>query len=290
LALLYCCRFGHTVSDALKSVGFTGKLQDFVEQQNDLAILHGYVSLQQSGACKEDDETTVSMADTESTADAEDGYLDSESDGGMPWKTVGDRLATSFYADDEDGVCTSHLKASLPPGMEAEILLSEQLYDLLQDRTLPLTELGLLYCCRFGMPVSDALKTVGFNARLEDFLQQLDRFSIRHGCVSRRQSQEEDDEMTGLIPDTADDDNCYLESGSNSAMPWKALGGRLAAAFDAGDDEDEVCTFNPNAWRSVGSRIAATFRDRDQDDSPDPAAWHDVGTRFAVAFKQHCEE
>jgi len=63
--------------------------------------------------------------------------------------------------------------------------LASQLEGLLLEHVgLSASDLGLLYCQRFGTPVCQALRTLGLPANLKRFLEGQDQFSIRGGCVT----------------------------------------------------------------------------------------------------------
>merc|ERR1719240_1175110 len=49
-------------------------------------------------------------------------------------------------------------------------MLAKQLSELLQARDLSCDELGLLYCYKNGVSVGQALKTVGFEGKLAEFV------------------------------------------------------------------------------------------------------------------------
>lgn len=67
----------------------------------------------------------------------------------------------------------------------SESSLASQLEELLWERAaLSPTELGLLYCQRFGTPVVQALRTLGLHGNLRRFLEGQSRFSLAGGCVT----------------------------------------------------------------------------------------------------------
>jgi len=121
LSLLYSYRFGHSIKDALHIAGFDGRLVDFIDQHKNFSTNEGYVSVlpaaaitneshpedsaaagakpfDMSGVCmKAMDEEALSAAETESTADAESDYLDTDSDVDVTkWRCVGHRLAAAL--------------------------------------------------------------------------------------------------------------------------------------------------------------------------------------------------
>lgn len=60
-----------------------------------------------------------------------------------------------------------------------------QLEDIIGSRTLRMDELSMFYIYRFGMPVNDALKSVGFGANLESFLVKTCGFVVDKNKVRR---------------------------------------------------------------------------------------------------------
>merc|ERR1711865_1182813 len=97
------------------------------------------------------------------------------------WCNVGSRVASAFLDCCEEEGCMNSLASSfLYPGM-TELSLSEQLAGLLREKTMPVTELCLHYCCRFGVSISDALKLAGFNGKVKDFIETQPCFYMHHG-------------------------------------------------------------------------------------------------------------
>jgi len=278
LSLLYCYKFGYSISDVLKYVGFNGTLQNFFEQHDFVSLRNGLVSLgpgdrnegfpQESLKVERGEDETATSIGTESTTDAESYDLDTDTDTNvnsprysMPWKVLGARIAAVLQDDEEVGCPSapnawhevgSRIAAAfkdveedesypdlstsffLTSGEAGEATLSEQLSLLLQDKTMPVSELSLLYCYKFGFSVSDALKCVGFNGKLQDFCEQHDFVSVHSGIVSLRTDTRQ-------------------ESFPQDAMIH---------------DGDQVgCSFDPNAWHTVGSLIAAALKDVEEDES-----------------------
>jgi len=67
----------------------------------------------------------------------------------------------------------------------SESSLASQLEELLRERAgLSPSELGLLYCQRFGTPVVQALRTLGLHGNLRRFLEGQSQFSLNGGCVT----------------------------------------------------------------------------------------------------------
>jgi hypothetical protein len=61
--------------------------------------------------------------------------------------------------------------------------LVEQLWELLQGKSVSTTELADLYCYRYGAPVRRALKLLGLNETLKDFLKRQSCFSVQSGSI-----------------------------------------------------------------------------------------------------------
>lgn len=66
----------------------------------------------------------------------------------------------------------------------SERLLTEQLSAILQDRLMTLRSLSEAYTCRYGLNVQQALKSMGKNENLQDFVQRLERFKLDDQVVS----------------------------------------------------------------------------------------------------------
>mmetsp|Transcript_95397 Transcript_95397/g.269561 ORF Transcript_95397/g.269561 Transcript_95397/m.269561 type:complete len:521 (+) Transcript_95397:109-1671(+) len=66
----------------------------------------------------------------------------------------------------------------------SEATLAQQLSELLQARDLSCDELGLLYCYKHGVSVGQALKLLGHDAKLPDFLRQHKQFQLDKNTVA----------------------------------------------------------------------------------------------------------
>jgi len=60
----------------------------------------------------------------------------------------------------------------------------KQLKDLLKSRDLTCDELGLLYCYKHGVSTNQALKTIGVDKQLRDFVENRKEFAVEGGKVS----------------------------------------------------------------------------------------------------------
>jgi len=144
LNLLYSYKFGFNLIDALKLVGFEGNLQDYFGQQKRLSMHGDLISVtplvamskgesleniklasleelssgdplpSQGDYDKSEDNETNSVADTESTTDAESWCCDIDPDlDVIGWHTVGNRLVAALNSpnlhndDDDDDVAPS---------------------------------------------------------------------------------------------------------------------------------------------------------------------------------------
>lgn len=73
--------------------------------------------------------------------------------------------------------------------LELKVNASEQVFltqlkDLLQARDLPNEELGMLYCYKYGASLNVALRAIGFQGKLEDFIPQQKGFALENGHVA----------------------------------------------------------------------------------------------------------
>jgi len=96
-----------------------------------------------------------------------------------------------------------------------ESSLVSQLTELLQARELSCDELGLLYTYKHGVSVNQALKTIGFQDKLQDFIRRQKEMMLENGKVVLKRSD------TGLKPfSVADECKKILEqNGGNMDIP-----------------------------------------------------------------------
>eukprot|EP00933_Yihiella_yeosuensis_P059028 TRINITY_DN5993_c0_g1_i1.p1 TRINITY_DN5993_c0_g1~~TRINITY_DN5993_c0_g1_i1.p1 ORF type:complete len:619 (+),score=144.99 TRINITY_DN5993_c0_g1_i1:238-2094(+) len=81
----------------------------------------------------------------------------------------------------DTGVCEgSYLHLEV---FASQMTLAGQLAELLEGRSLSSTELSNLYCYRFGVPTSRALKILGLQENLKDFIERQSFFELEHGLV-----------------------------------------------------------------------------------------------------------
>merc|ERR1719230_1754494 len=65
----------------------------------------------------------------------------------------------------------------------SEASLVRQLTELLKARDLSSDELGLLYCYKHGVSISQALKSLGHEGKFQEFLKQQKEFTVESGLV-----------------------------------------------------------------------------------------------------------
>lgn len=189
-----------------------------------------------------------------------------------------------------------------PPGSEGEVALSDQLYNLLQDKgSMALDELNLLYNYRFGFSMSDALNFIGFNGKVKEFLDTQKRFRLNDGrvclttasdtgkhqtahadlavCEDYIKSTEDETASNTDTESTTDAESCRTNSNSDvDVTGWHSVGNRLVAALGSSrlhkDDVDAL------PWKALGGLgAAALYESDDEDMSPDVNEWNSVGVR-----------
>mmetsp|Transcript_59989 Transcript_59989/g.104995 ORF Transcript_59989/g.104995 Transcript_59989/m.104995 type:complete len:543 (+) Transcript_59989:123-1751(+) len=108
----------------------------------------------------------------------------------------------------------------------SESALAQQLSELLQARDLSADELGLLYCYKHGVSVNQALKLIGHEGSLKDFLEQHKTFLMENGTVTLiRQS-------TALKPfSVASEIEQILKASDSDMMDIKELCSKFVQKF-----------------------------------------------------------
>ena len=93
----------------------------------------------------------------------------------------------------------------------SESSLVNQLSELLQARELSCDELGLLYTYKHGVSVNQALKTIGYQEKFQDFIRQQKELMLENGKVVLKRSD------TGLKPFSVADEckKILEENGGN---------------------------------------------------------------------------
>lgn len=224
LGLLYSYRFAVSVEDALKALGISEcKLKDFLESQKCFAFDGGFVKITDvaekvspTSACLRpieentphgpievrvsveinlagktlrstavDDELgSLRLEAFDTVARAKEVIAASEQ---VPFTQREIVLGGKKLKDDvsihDAGVRDGDLLVLLV--FASEESLASQLEELVRQRKgLSLTDLGLLYCQRFGIPVSHALRMLQLPCSLRRFLEGQPRFSMVGGCVT----------------------------------------------------------------------------------------------------------
>lgn len=101
-----------------------------------------------------------------------------------------------------------------------------QLRELLQARDLSPDELGLLYCYKHGVSISQALKLVGFDGKFADYLKGQKPFIVDQGRVTLRR------EDTALKPFSVIDEIVQLLTNNNGSMDVKDLTSKFVQKFN----------------------------------------------------------
>jgi 2'-5'-oligoadenylate synthetase len=109
----------------------------------------------------------------------------------------------------------------------SEASLKRQLTELLQARDLTSDELGLLYCYKHGVSISQALKTLGHPEKFQDFIKQQKEFMVENGRVALIRKD------TALKPfSVADEVKRILEESSSGTMDITSLCSKFTQKFN----------------------------------------------------------
>jgi len=107
-----------------------------------------------------------------------------------------------------------------------ETTLVQQLTELLKARDLSADELGLLYCYKHGANISQALKLIGFEMTLQDFVSKQKALSMENGLVTIVRTD------TSLKPFSVVDEIVQILKESDSdAMEIKELCAKFVQKF-----------------------------------------------------------
>jgi|Transcript_39274 hypothetical protein len=107
-----------------------------------------------------------------------------------------------------------------------ENTLAQQLGGLLQARDLSADELGLLYCYKHGASIKQALKLLGFEGKLDDFVAKQKTLTMNNGSVAVVR------EDTSLKPFSAADEVAQiLKSSTADTMEIKDLSAKFSQKF-----------------------------------------------------------
>jgi len=216
LGLLYTHRHGATIKEALASFGKQAEksFQTFLERQKCIVVEAGLVKCAQPPSDVAPERATgpievhVSLQLTVEGAQAKKALLsDDEEDYTLHLdasSAVGptkDLMAASLQVpwperqlllsgkQLEDSQSLSEAGATngcslILAAKASEAALAEQLGNLLvEQKAASVSELGLLYCKKYGATVAQALRTLGLHSNLRRFLESHSRFLLEGGCV-----------------------------------------------------------------------------------------------------------
>jgi hypothetical protein len=107
-----------------------------------------------------------------------------------------------------------------------EDALAQQLKELLQARDLSSDELGLLYCYKYGANINQALKLLGFDGKLQDFIGKQKSLSMENGTVTLVRTD------TALKPFSVVDEIVHiLKASTSGTMEIKELCNKFVQKF-----------------------------------------------------------
>jgi len=109
----------------------------------------------------------------------------------------------------------------------SESSLVRQLGDLLQARDLSTNELGMLYCYKHGVHINLAMKMIGHEGKLADFLQKQKGLSLDNGRVALKR------EDSALKPFSVTDEVVQILESGSGAMDIKDLKAAFVQKFNA---------------------------------------------------------
>jgi len=107
----------------------------------------------------------------------------------------------------------------------SEATLAQQLNELLQARDLSSDELGLLYCYKHGVSITQSLNLIGHEGKLVDFLQKQKAICIENGRVALKR------EDTALKPFSVTDEIAQILTESGT-MDIKDLKSKFVEKFN----------------------------------------------------------
>jgi len=221
LSFMYSYRYGMSLDDAFKILGMSKEqIRSFFENSKELTLQNGNakvagaqkvtptadspqveqppafvkinvsIKLEGSGTTKgsmlddEEDDMLVRLDTRQTVAQAKE-IIAAIAQTSFPdrdlWK--GDQKLEDCHTLAEAGVQD---ESSLVMSVYAsDSALASQLEALLSERdALSPNELGLHFCQRHGVPVSQALRTLGLHSNLRRFLESQSIFAIKGGCVT----------------------------------------------------------------------------------------------------------
>jgi len=207
LGMLYSHKCGGSVKHALTILGCSGTLTDFLANQKQFSVQEsGLVSLAELPSPVVETPVTVTAAVVvkSTLGNVVRASVDLKIKDCQTVQSFYDRVAAAelipFQASKVslDGqVLEGHhqLSSYIKQGATVEVcvniskdMLVQQLAGLLNGRRLSVTELGDLYCYRYGVPVSRALELLGRRSTLKEFLKDnVEHFCMDAGCVMQKQ-------------------------------------------------------------------------------------------------------
>jgi hypothetical protein len=110
----------------------------------------------------------------------------------------------------------------------AESSLVRQLTELLQARDLSSDELGLLYCYKHGVNISQSLKLIGHDGKFAEFLKKQKAIALESGRVSLTR------EDTSLKPFSLTDEVADILKKNSGTLDIKDLKSHFAEKFNVG--------------------------------------------------------
>jgi len=109
----------------------------------------------------------------------------------------------------------------------SEDCLVQQLKGLLEARDLSCDELGLLYCYKYGASIAEALKILGVEEKLQEFIKRHKTFAIESGRVALVRQD------TSLKPfSAAEEVEAILKATSSGRMEVKELNAKFLEKFN----------------------------------------------------------
>jgi len=108
----------------------------------------------------------------------------------------------------------------------SETTFVEQLTELLQARDLSADELGLLYCYKHGVAANQALKMLGIDGKLPEFLKNNKKFHVDGGRVTVMRQD------TSLKPFSVNEEVARLLKANSGSMEIKELCAKFAQKFN----------------------------------------------------------
>jgi hypothetical protein len=147
--------------------------------------------------------------------------------------------------------------------------LAQQLGELLQARDLSSDELGLLYCYKHGVNISQALKTIGFTEKFPDFIRKQKQLSLENGRVSViRDAKPKPEEIKKKAPVPEQRKPVKepqlvppREPKAQAQVAVAKIEAPEAAVSESSDSQEYLDLHNTISGRSFNSKVAQTLND-----------------------------